>query len=44
MSRDNILILWYTSNRIQRVIKDNGVSNKKLLMAGSNKRYRKVYG
>lgn len=42
-SKDNLVTLWYTSSWTWREIKDNKIGNKKLLIARSNKIYRKIY-
>ena len=43
-SRDNLVILWYIGSRTWREVKDNEIGYKELLVAGSNKRYRKICG
>ena len=41
---DNPVIPWCTSSRTWREMEDNGVGGKKLLVARSNKGYKKVCG
>jgi len=43
-SRNNPVASWYISNRTWRKVKDNGVGDKKLLVARDNKRYGKICG
>ena len=42
-SRDNIVASWCAGSRAWRKVEDNRVSDKELLVAGSNKRHGKIY-
>ena len=42
-SRDNLVILWYTSSKTWRKIENNRVGDKKLLVARDYKGYWKIY-
>ena len=43
-NRNNLVTLWYTSNRTWKKVEDNRISDEELVMAKSNKRYRKICG
>ena len=42
-SGDNSVVPWCTDNKAWKKIENHRMSNEKLLMAGDNKKYEKIY-